>query len=220
MPRLVVHSFCHWPCAGGFGNGAEWAGNTGSEEVGGTTGRCHERIAITTPAKPMMIPMTANRNAQVCDSGFLAACSTAERRLSMLPRVWAFILAWRRFNNSAQYSPSERFTPYARITASSSSSLESSNCFLVCSGRPMDFLHNVKALAQMGRGGTSLAGKTLKLLDAPRTRPPHLLSSSVLLGVAAISELAGRAFTPPSSAAARSTCLPVRPLSASRDAWP
>ena len=32
----------------------------------------------------------------------------------------------------------------------------------------------------MGRGGASIAGKTSKLLDAPRTRPPHLLSSSVL----------------------------------------
>lgn len=39
---------------------------------------------------------------------------------------------------------------------------------------------NVKALAQMGRGEASIAGKTPKLLDDPRTRPPHLLSSSVL----------------------------------------
>ncbi len=44
----------------------------------------------------------------------------------------------------------------------------------------LDFLENVKALAQMGREGASIAGKTSKFLDAPRTRSPHLLSSSVL----------------------------------------
>lgn len=37
-----------------------------------------------------------------------------------------------------------------------------------------------RALAQMGRGGASKAEKTSKLLDAPQTRPPHLLSRSVL----------------------------------------
>jgi hypothetical protein len=42
-------------------------------------------------------------------------------------------------------------------------------------------LANVKALAQMGRGGASHAGKSHKLRDAPQTEPPHLLPSSVLL---------------------------------------
>ena len=40
---------------------------------------------------------------------------------------------------------------------------------------------NVIALAQMGREGASIAGMTHKLHDAPQPRPPHLLSSSVLL---------------------------------------
>jgi hypothetical protein len=44
----------------------------------------------------------------------------------------------------------------------------------------IELLANVKALAQMGRGGASIAGKSHKLRDAPITRPPHLLSSSDL----------------------------------------